>query len=215
MLIKIFAILDKAKPVRENIRGLNLAAVKHTTVQVSRPPLEIGHNPLYRARADKRQCIYCILLNNVQHIKCKYMYILTVDYYCWLTQTQDRPTLPSERPPRKGQDCNCQTVINIWTWAPYRVRRLGRQTYRPSVVKWLWLHSPSSSNYVVSNFLQYFCYHTAPIVCCVTSANNAFWVSLLWVFALFRVVFSEALYTCCPFPTLFLCMSIGLAVFTL
>jgi hypothetical protein len=33
---KMFAPLDKAKPVTENIRGLNLAAVKHTTVQVTR-----------------------------------------------------------------------------------------------------------------------------------------------------------------------------------
>jgi hypothetical protein len=31
--------LNKAKPVTENIRGLNLAAVKHTTVQVTRLPL--------------------------------------------------------------------------------------------------------------------------------------------------------------------------------
>jgi hypothetical protein len=36
MLTKMFAILDKTKPVTENIRGLNLAEVKHTTVQVSR-----------------------------------------------------------------------------------------------------------------------------------------------------------------------------------
>jgi hypothetical protein len=28
--------LDKAKPDTENIRGLNLAAVRHTTVQVTR-----------------------------------------------------------------------------------------------------------------------------------------------------------------------------------
>jgi hypothetical protein len=31
--------LDKANPDTGNIRGLNLAAVKHTTVQVSRLPL--------------------------------------------------------------------------------------------------------------------------------------------------------------------------------
>jgi hypothetical protein len=31
--------LDKARPFTENIRGLNLAAVKHTTVQVTRLPL--------------------------------------------------------------------------------------------------------------------------------------------------------------------------------
>jgi hypothetical protein len=39
MIIKMFAPLDKTKPVTENTRGLNLAAVKHTTVQVTRLPL--------------------------------------------------------------------------------------------------------------------------------------------------------------------------------
>jgi hypothetical protein len=34
--------LDKAKPNTENIRGLNLAAVKPTTVQVTKLPLQ--HN---------------------------------------------------------------------------------------------------------------------------------------------------------------------------
>jgi hypothetical protein len=34
--MKMFAILDTAKPDVENIRGLNLAAVRHTTVQVTR-----------------------------------------------------------------------------------------------------------------------------------------------------------------------------------
>jgi hypothetical protein len=36
MRIKIYGILDKAKPSTTNIRGLNLSAVKCTTVQVSR-----------------------------------------------------------------------------------------------------------------------------------------------------------------------------------
>jgi hypothetical protein len=36
MITKMFAILDKAKPGIESIRGLNFAAVKHTTVQVTR-----------------------------------------------------------------------------------------------------------------------------------------------------------------------------------
>jgi hypothetical protein len=35
---EMIATLDKAKPITENIGGLNLAAVKHTTVQVSRLP---------------------------------------------------------------------------------------------------------------------------------------------------------------------------------
>jgi hypothetical protein len=39
MITTLFAPLDKAKPVTENIRGLNLAAVKHTTIQATRQPL--------------------------------------------------------------------------------------------------------------------------------------------------------------------------------
>jgi hypothetical protein len=37
-MMRLFAILDKAKPDIKGIRGLNLAAVKHTTVQVTRLP---------------------------------------------------------------------------------------------------------------------------------------------------------------------------------
>jgi hypothetical protein len=36
MKMLMFATLDKANPDTENIRGLNLAAVKYTTVQVTR-----------------------------------------------------------------------------------------------------------------------------------------------------------------------------------
>jgi hypothetical protein len=36
--MRMFAILDKANPDIESIRGLNLAAIKHTTVQVTRLP---------------------------------------------------------------------------------------------------------------------------------------------------------------------------------
>jgi hypothetical protein len=35
----MFVVQDKAKPVIENIRGLNLAVVKLTTVQVAKLPL--------------------------------------------------------------------------------------------------------------------------------------------------------------------------------
>jgi hypothetical protein len=38
MIMKMFAILDKAKPDIESIRGLYLAAVMHTTIQVTRLP---------------------------------------------------------------------------------------------------------------------------------------------------------------------------------
>jgi hypothetical protein len=36
MIMKMFPTLDKAKPDTANTRGLNVAAVKHTTVQVSK-----------------------------------------------------------------------------------------------------------------------------------------------------------------------------------
>jgi hypothetical protein len=50
--MQMFATLYKAKPDTGNIRGLILAAVKHTTVQVTRLPLwrellKIGHDLLY------------------------------------------------------------------------------------------------------------------------------------------------------------------------
>jgi hypothetical protein len=32
--------------------------------------------------------------------------------------TKDRPVLSSERGPHKKQDRNCQTIINIRSWAP-------------------------------------------------------------------------------------------------
>jgi hypothetical protein len=37
MKMKMYVILDKAKPHTESIKGLNLAAVIYTTVQVSTP----------------------------------------------------------------------------------------------------------------------------------------------------------------------------------
>jgi hypothetical protein len=36
MKMQMFPTLDKANPDKWNIRGLNMAAVKHTTVQVTR-----------------------------------------------------------------------------------------------------------------------------------------------------------------------------------
>jgi hypothetical protein len=39
MIINIFIVYDKATPHTENIRGLNLAVVKITTVRVTKLPL--------------------------------------------------------------------------------------------------------------------------------------------------------------------------------
>jgi hypothetical protein len=48
----MFAVLDKAKPNTEHVRDLNLAVVRHMTVQVIKLVLQpelplIGHNLLY------------------------------------------------------------------------------------------------------------------------------------------------------------------------
>jgi hypothetical protein len=52
MKMQMFATLDKANRDTSNIRGLNLAEVKHTTVEVTRLLLQqeilmIGHDLLY------------------------------------------------------------------------------------------------------------------------------------------------------------------------
>jgi len=39
MTMQMFATYDKAKPHIESVRRLNLAAVKHTTVEVTKLPL--------------------------------------------------------------------------------------------------------------------------------------------------------------------------------
>jgi hypothetical protein len=39
MSMNMFVVQDKAKPDTENIRGLNLAVVKLTTIQVTELPL--------------------------------------------------------------------------------------------------------------------------------------------------------------------------------
>jgi hypothetical protein len=62
MKMQMLATLDKAKPDTGNIRGLNLAAVKHTTVQVTTLPLKrellkMGHDLLYSAWTDTMPCI--------------------------------------------------------------------------------------------------------------------------------------------------------------
>jgi hypothetical protein len=58
MKMQIFATRDKVKSDTENVRGLNLAAVRLTAVQVTELPLyrelrKIRHDLLYRARTDR------------------------------------------------------------------------------------------------------------------------------------------------------------------
>jgi hypothetical protein len=53
--------------------------------------------------------------------------------------TKGRPILSSERAPHKKKDRNCQTIINIWSWAPNGARLQDLLTDWPSVAMWLWL----------------------------------------------------------------------------
>jgi hypothetical protein len=60
MKFHIFEILNKAKPDTENICGLNLAAIRRKTGQVTKLPSEPewlmrGHNVLYRAALKEAQ----------------------------------------------------------------------------------------------------------------------------------------------------------------
>jgi hypothetical protein len=60
----MLAMLDKAKPDTENVRDLNLAVVRHMTVQVIKLVLQpelplLGHNLLYRAWT-KRSLIFVL-----------------------------------------------------------------------------------------------------------------------------------------------------------
>jgi hypothetical protein len=52
--------------------------------------------------------------------------------------TKDTRPLVRESAPQK-QDHNCQTVINIWSWAPGGAWHQDLLTYWPSVTMWLWL----------------------------------------------------------------------------
>jgi hypothetical protein len=40
---------------------------------------------------------------------------------------------------RQKQDRNCQTVLNIWSWAPHGARHEDLVTDWPSVAMWLWI----------------------------------------------------------------------------
>jgi hypothetical protein len=50
---------------------------------------------------------------------------------------QNRPLIREGAPPK--QDHDCQTVINIWLWAPDGARHQDLLTDWPSVAIWLWL----------------------------------------------------------------------------
>jgi hypothetical protein len=63
-----------------------------------------------------------------------------------------RQTCPlvREGAPQK-QDCNCQTGLNIWSWAPDGARYQDLLTDWPSVAMWLWLWSSEFRSEVLEN----------------------------------------------------------------
>jgi hypothetical protein len=65
-------------------------------------------------------------------------------------QQHVQKTVPSSRQrgrPTKKQDRNCQTVINIWSWASDGARQQDLLTYWPSVAMWLWLLNQQSPHH--------------------------------------------------------------------
>jgi hypothetical protein len=58
MKMQMFAIFDKGKPNRENTRGLNLAVVTCTAIQVT----GLLQQHVLLVRDWKRPCIYCIYM---------------------------------------------------------------------------------------------------------------------------------------------------------
>jgi hypothetical protein len=96
--------LDKAKPGTGNTRGLNLAAIKRTTVQVTRLPLYpelhiVGHDLLFSAWTYRGLVYTLYILFNFAHINCTYNILLTMDDRRTQTMTNDRPDLSSEGAP--------------------------------------------------------------------------------------------------------------------
>jgi hypothetical protein len=72
MKMHMFTILGKVKPDTENMKGLNLAVVTHTTVQVTELRLQaelhlIGHNMLYTAWT-YRSTVYILYIHNYRYI---------------------------------------------------------------------------------------------------------------------------------------------------
>jgi hypothetical protein len=103
----MFAILDKAKPGTESIRGLNLVAVRHTTLKMARLPLW-PKLLLFSAWTDTGLAhivyIYIYSVTNMC-ITCN-LYIFTNNGRI-MTMTNDRPDLSSEGAP------NIEKTVNV------------------------------------------------------------------------------------------------------
>jgi hypothetical protein len=81
MRMKTFAILDKAKPDTENVRGLNLAAFRVATGQVAKLP--------FRRKLSKIRCILLYKLwsgrwHVLVHIYARLYICLLLYYYYYL-----------------------------------------------------------------------------------------------------------------------------------
>jgi hypothetical protein len=141
--------LDKAKPGTGNTRGLNLAAVKRTTVQVTRLPLQpelpkVGHDLLFSAWTDRGLVyIYEFFLTNSNCIYTIY-WRLTIDGLR-LSQMTD-PT-----PRQRGRPTDKPVTVE-----QYQTTRHAPQAWLtgwPSVVTWLRLAVYSACHLLICWFL--------------------------------------------------------------
>jgi hypothetical protein len=68
-----------------------------------------------------------------------------------ICKRQTRPLVREDAP--QNQDRNCQTVINIWSWAQMWARHQDLLTDWPSVAMWLWLRSASKIALLIHRFI--------------------------------------------------------------
>jgi hypothetical protein len=82
--------------------------------------------------------VYIYIWVYLRNSNCTYFNVLTIDNRLTKTMTNDRPDPTSEVAPDR-QNSNCQTVTNIWSWAPDGARHQDWLPDWPSVVTGLWL----------------------------------------------------------------------------
>jgi hypothetical protein len=109
-------LYSKVNPDTENLRGLNLVAVKHTTVQVLGCCCSVSYKLWNMICCTEpvltRPCIYCMY---IKHVTCKEeeeeeKENLTMDNYCWQGLTRDTRPLVREGAPQR-QDGKFQTEL--------------------------------------------------------------------------------------------------------
>jgi hypothetical protein len=109
----MFAVKDKAKPNIENIRGLNLAVDKRTTVQVTKVPLWHKMRKICMICFAKpgltRRLLYSakgIIFSNIPYVRYKRPGLFI----------RDKPIFPSERILHKDKDRKGSVGKKVQSW---------------------------------------------------------------------------------------------------